>query len=421
MAWLEREFIAVPETHKNQLVYKWPDVNIRRYSRAVVNADEIAVFVKTGRVLGVLGPGRHRLDADELPVIGALVDTLTGGNSYRAELYFVSTREHSGIRFGGRLADITDPVSAQVVTLRAFGEFALAVRDPAELITSLAGTANLRDPAAVSSWASDLLLKSMKIAVTQGVSRGEWPILGLPAHLPDIDAAVVHQVNLTLYEYGLRVARLGNVDISLAPEDADRLKRLAKDVTYIRLTGDFQRYAAGEMALGAGQGLAHGAGGEGGFLGAALGLRALYPDMQGTPAPNPGPPIVASPVANPSLAVPNPVPAEANPAATALPPATVAPGAQPTPTTQPATPAQPTTAAQPTSATQPTPATEERPAQPNTGPQCTTCTTINPPGARFCMHCGTRLTTPPTHCTDCGAELTPTARFCIDCGSPVPS
>ncbi|MEU7765494.1 SPFH domain-containing protein [Nocardia sp. NPDC049190] len=276
MAWFEREFIAVPEDRKNQMVYKWPDVNIRRYTRAIVNADEIALFVKSGQVVAAMGPGRHRIDADELPVLGALVDTVTGGNYYRAELYFVSTREVPGVRFGGRLADILDPVSEQVVTLRVFGEFALAIRDPAELLTSLAGTADLTDQDKVQNWCADLLLKSMKIAVTQGISRGDWQVLGLSAQLQPIEAAVMHQTNTALYEYGLRIPRMGNFDITLAPEDAERLKRLAKDVKYIRLTGDFQRYAAGELALGAGHGLAHGHHhGEGGFLGAALGISAI--------------------------------------------------------------------------------------------------------------------------------------------------
>ncbi|UGT63330.1 SPFH domain-containing protein [Nocardia asteroides] len=277
MAWLAREFIAVPENRKNQLVYKWPDVTIRRYSRAIVNADELALVVRSGQVLATLGPGRHRIDAVELPVLGALLDGVTGGNLYRAELYFVAAREVTGLRFGGRLADVRDPVSEQVVTLRAFGEFALAVRDPAVLITALTGTTDLTDPAAVTSWAAELLLKSMKVAVARGVSGGQWPVLGLSEQLRPIEAAVLRETNLALYEYGLRIPRMGNFDITLAPEDAERLKRLAKDITYIRLAGDFQRYAAGELALGAGQGLAHGGGGgaEGGLLGAALGLAAL--------------------------------------------------------------------------------------------------------------------------------------------------
>ncbi|MFG1792705.1 SPFH domain-containing protein [Nocardia sp. NPDC049149] len=294
MAWFDREFIAVPDGNKNQLVYKWPDVNIRRYSRAMVNADEIALFVKSGHVIATMGPGRHRVDANELPVLGALVDGLTGGNFYRAELYFVTTRETTGIKFGGRLADITDPVSQQVVTLRVFGEFALSVRDPAELITALVGTTDLAAPAVVENWSADLLLKSMKVAVTQGISRGDWPVLGLAGELEPIESAVLRQTNIALYEYGLRIPRLGNFDITLAPEDAERLKRLAKDTTYIRLAGDFQRYAAGELALGASEGFARGGtGGEGGFLGAALGLNAIQQHTGNNHPPAPALPVAA--------------------------------------------------------------------------------------------------------------------------------
>ncbi|MCU1645966.1 MAG: uncharacterized protein JWN03_6241 [Nocardia sp.] len=280
MAWLDREFIAVPDNRKNQLVYKWPDVSIRRYSRAIVNADETALLLKSGQVVAALGPGRHRIDADELPVLGALVDTISGGKFYRAELFFVSTREFPSIKFGGRIADVTDPISEQVVTLRVFGEFALSVRDPAVLLTSLAGTADLTDPTRVESWCADLLLKSMKVIVTQGISAGQWPVLGLSAQLRPVETEVLRSTNLTLYEYGLRIPRMGNFDLTLAPEDADRLKRLAKDVTYIRLAGDFQRYAAGELALGASQGLAHGgAQTDGNLLGTALGLNAIRPSL----------------------------------------------------------------------------------------------------------------------------------------------
>ncbi|WP_063001795.1 SPFH domain-containing protein [Nocardia mikamii] len=398
MAWFEREFIAVPDGRKDQLVYKWPDLNIRRYSRTIVNADQIALFVKSGRVVATMGPGRHRVDADELPVLGALVDSVTGNNFYRAELYFVSTREFAGVRFGGRLDDIVDPASEQIVTLRVFGEFALAVRDPAQLITSLVGTTDLTDPAGIQAWCADLLLKSMKMTVSHGISQGDWQVLGLSAQLQSIESAVVRQTNLTLYEYGMRISRMGNFDITLAPEDAERLKRLAKDVTYIRLAGDFQRYAAGEMALGAGQGMAHGhGGGEGGFLGAALGLNAIAGMGQPSTVPwaaQQSPPPPTSPFGRPAdrpALQPPPAP-ESNTSASLPPTTTAGADASATPGGDDATASEQVT--------------------------CASCATGNPRAARFCMHCGTRLAAPPRHCAECGAELPPTARFCGACGTP---
>ena len=82
MAILGREFIAVPDDRKGQIVFKWPDVSIRKMTRAIVNADEMAVFVNTGQVIGTMGPGRHQIDADELPFLGFFIDAATGGRAY---------------------------------------------------------------------------------------------------------------------------------------------------------------------------------------------------------------------------------------------------------------------------------------------------------------------------------------------------
>src|ERR1700733_3527237 len=101
MALFSREFIAVPDDRKGQIVFKWPDVTIRRFTHAIVNADEVAMFVNTGQ-------------------IAATMDFATGGNAYRAELYFVGTREYTGFKFGGRVDDVQDPRTGLVVTLRVF-------------------------------------------------------------------------------------------------------------------------------------------------------------------------------------------------------------------------------------------------------------------------------------------------------------
>src|SRR5215467_16051458 len=77
-----REFIAAPDSAKGQIVYKWPDINIRKFSRAIVEPDATAVFMSQGQVMGVLLPGQHRLDASELPFLGMFVDWASAGNAF---------------------------------------------------------------------------------------------------------------------------------------------------------------------------------------------------------------------------------------------------------------------------------------------------------------------------------------------------
>jgi membrane protease subunit (stomatin/prohibitin family) len=172
-------------------------------------------------------------------------------------------------------------------------------------------------------------------------------------HSPEIEQAAITSANGQLEAYGIAVTRMGNFDINLAPEDAAQLKQLAKDTSYSHLAGGFQQYAAGEMALGAGQGMAQGGGAtEGAFLAAGFALPAMMQQAQHQAPPPP-----------PQQAPQAPVPATA------------------------------------------------------AGPACASCSTPNPGGAKFCMGCGQALAPAVRHCTECGNELPGGAKFCMSCGT----
>jgi membrane protease subunit (stomatin/prohibitin family) len=368
MAFLSREFIAVPDDRKGQIVFKWPDVLIRKFTHAIVNADEVAFFVNTGQVVQTMGPGRHQISADVLPGLGAIIDHATGGNAYRAELYFVGTREYTGFKFGGRVDNVEDPRSGLVVTLRVFGDYALRVIDPVRLVTNLTATVDVTDNNRIAGWVSEQLLKVLRTNVTTQIVQEGWNILGLSMHSADIEQAATVAANGQLEAYGLAVTRMGNFDINLPPEDEAELKKLAHDVRYSQLAGGFQQYAAGEMALGAGQGLAKGGGGaDNAFLGVGLGLGQQLAGFGQQPQ-------------------------------------------QPPQYQQPQQPQQPPQA--------PAPATTAAPAATGAGTVCASCSTSNPTGAKFCMSCGTVMAPAVRHCTECGTELPGGARFCASCGTP---
>ena len=376
MALLGREFIAVPDDRKGQIVFKWPDITIRRFTRAIVNADEMAMFVNTGQVVQTMGPGRHQIDANELPGLGAVIDSITGGNAYRAELYFVGTREYTGFKFGGRVDDVQDPRTGLVVTLRVFGDYALRVGDPARLVTNLTSTVDVTDNERIAGWVSDQLLKVLRTHVTTQIIRNGWPILGLMAYSAEIEQATIEAANGQLVAYGVQLTRMGNFDVNLSPEDEQQLKQLAKDTSYSQLAGGFGNYAQGEMALGAGQGMAKGgAGVDGAFLGAGFGLASAMGAQQ-----------VANQQAQQQAA-------QQAAARQGMPP--YGQGAPPQQQQQPA------------------------PAPPAAGPVCASCQAANPAGARFCMGCGQALAPAVQHCTECGTELPASAHFCAGCGTRV--
>jgi membrane protease subunit (stomatin/prohibitin family) len=370
-----REFIAAPDSAKGQIVYKWPDHNIRKYTRAIVEPDAVAVFMDQGRLMGVLAPGRHTLDASELPFLGMFADWGSGSNAFKAEIYFVGAREYPNCRFGGRLDEVQDPQTGLIVTLRAFGEYALRVVDPTKLILNLVGTVDVRDNSAITNWVAQQLLKVTRTTITMQLTSGAWPILGMSAHSPDIEVAALPATNGQLADYGLAITRFGNLDVNLDEEDNKRLKKLAGDTAYSRLAGGFLQAAQAEALQGAGEGMAQGgAAVTPMFLGAGFGMANQMMQQPAQPGPVPPPP--------PGFAG-------------------GAPGyAQP-----PAPPPPPPAAPAPTQAAYSPAGTVE----------CGNCHSQVRTGAKFCDSCGTPLQ---KHCTNCNADLSAVAKFCAECGTP---
>lgn len=376
-----REFIAAPDSSKGQIVYKWPDTNIRKFARAIVEPDAVAVFVNQGQIAGVLGPGQHTLDAAELPFIGMFVDWATNSNAFKAEIYFVGQREFPNMRFGGRLDDVQDPNTGLIVTLRAFGEYSLRVIDAPNLILNLVGTVDVTDNDAVTAWVTQQLLKVARTTVTTQLMSGAWPILGLSAHSPEIEAASMQAANNELASYGITIPRLGNVDINLNEEDSARLKKLAGDTAYSRLAGGFMQAAQAQAMQGAGEGMAQGGGAVSPMMfvaGMGMGNQMMQAPMQ-----QPGYP-------------PPPAPGFAGGGAGFAPPP------------QPAAPAPPPPPAAPMAAA---------PAAPIATVTCGNCEAQVRAGAKFCDSCGNPMAPAVRHCTNCGAELSGAGKFCAECGT----
>src|ERR1700733_1147516 len=288
---LNRQFIARPDAAKEEILYKWPDVTIRRLTQVTVQPDEMALFVKEGKVAGALTAGRSTLDGALIPFLGDIIDWASGGNMYRAELYFVGTREFVSLPFGGPIDNIEDPETGLAVGLRVFGEYALSVSDPTAMILKLVGTRQATNDL-ITDWAREQILKALRTSVVKKLTAEKWPVLGLAARTADIESALIADVQAPLEPYGLKITRLGNMTISLSPEDEQTLKGLRKDTAYTRLAGGFREYGVGAALKGIGEGAAAGGGGGTAALGVGMGLGGLVGGIGiASPpggAPNPG-------------------------------------------------------------------------------------------------------------------------------------
>jgi membrane protease subunit (stomatin/prohibitin family) len=270
---IRREFIARPDQAKNQILYKWPDTNIRKMTQLTVQQDEMAVFFRDGLVQGTINPGRSTLDSSEIPFLGKLVDFASGGNLFKTEIYFISTREFPNLPFGGMIDNVVDPETGLAVGLRVFGEYSLKVVEPQSLILNLVGTQNIQTNDQVTDWMREQLLKVLRTDVTTHIVSQNWPILGITAHTDEIEQETLTKVQSFVNSYGLQIVRLGNFTISIKDDDEETLKRYRKDVQYTKLAGGFQQASIGQALQGVGEGAAQGGGAANpAILGIGLGL-----------------------------------------------------------------------------------------------------------------------------------------------------
>jgi membrane protease subunit (stomatin/prohibitin family) len=357
MALFSRENIAMPDSVKGQLIYKWPDMHIRRYSHCIVEGDYQALFTLQGEIKGVIDqPGRWGLEATELPFIGIFQDNLISGDGrYRSELYYVSKRDLPD-KFGGPLTNIQDPLSQEFVKVFVYGEYMVKIVDPQALIYKLVGTVDVPDNSTVTDQTDAFLLQALSQLIAKKVGSGEWKLLGIEAYTDEITAAVLEKANQSANDYGLHYTKLPQFNINVDPEAEQNLRELYKKQANINLFGNVDPAAAAraaqyEMAIGASQGLAQGgAANTTAFLGMGMGMGQQFAGAI------PGPPQAPAPAA--------PAPA---PAAPQVP--------------------------------------------------CPSCGTGNIQGAKFCANCGSSMAPPTAACPSCGAANTMTAKFCADCGT----
>jgi len=271
---LHREFIARPDEEKGNILYKWPDMDIRKLTQVTVEPDETAIFIKEGRIAGTLPQGRSTLDGALIPFLGDIIDWASGGNMYRAELYFIGTREFVNLPFGGPIDNIEDPDTKLAVGLRVFGEYALAVSDPVALILKLVGTEQVSNDL-ITEWASEQILKALRTSLVRKLTAEKWPVLGLAGRTADIEAALLTDVQAPLMPYGIKITRFGNITISLNPTDESTLKGLRKDTAYTHLAGSFREYGVGAGLKGIGEGAAAGGASGPAAFGVGMGLGGM--------------------------------------------------------------------------------------------------------------------------------------------------
>lgn len=268
--------IARPDQAKGDVVYKHPDQTIPMKAQLTVDADELALFFRDGKFVGQFGPGRHTLDSSNIPFLGQLVDKFTGGNVFLAEVYFVTTREMTDVKFGGQIGKVRDAQSGLLVQMMVHGTFSARVLDPTKLVVGLTGLQK-QEGNAFLTWFRQLTLKVIKDRIAELCVKQKWPLTDVTsgAYTEEIEKEALGGLRPEIDGYGLEVVRFGDFHIAMGEEDEKKLSKFYEKAGYLNMTGGlsgYQQFAQAEMMMNAGEGMAKGGTGGGGLEGAGIGL-----------------------------------------------------------------------------------------------------------------------------------------------------
>ncbi|MCU0613099.1 MAG: SPFH domain-containing protein, partial [Candidatus Eisenbacteria bacterium] len=126
----------------NTLVYRFERYGneIKYGAKLVVREGQAAVFINEGYLADIYHPGTYTLQTENMPLLTTLKGWKYGFNSpFKAEVYFVSTRQFTSLKWGTPgPCTMRDPEFG-VVRVTAFGIYAIRVKDPGVFIREIVG------------------------------------------------------------------------------------------------------------------------------------------------------------------------------------------------------------------------------------------------------------------------------------------
>ena len=84
---------------RDTLSYRWPDDDkqIKNNAQLIVRESQVAQFVYLGKYADTMGPGKHTLTTENIPVLSTILGGKYGFETpFKADVYYVTTRTFAG-------------------------------------------------------------------------------------------------------------------------------------------------------------------------------------------------------------------------------------------------------------------------------------------------------------------------------------
>lgn len=215
--------LARPEAKRDELVFKHPAAPLPLYAELELEADEAALFVREGAIVGALravGVGqRHLLTPANIPF---LAQGSGAPGALDAELYFVTMRPTYDVPFAGELGLIEDPLLGEMIAPRIQGTFSFLISDPVAFLAQYLGRPRAGSNDEVLAWIKGLLLHGVHALLGEVLVEQQTSMLQLTAMQQTL-ALRFAQNAPDLQQIGCRILGMGEFEVRIDDDDRARL------------------------------------------------------------------------------------------------------------------------------------------------------------------------------------------------------
>ena len=201
---------------------------IRIGSQLIVHQSQEAVFFKGGQALDTFRPGTHTLSTANVPLLSALVNLPFGGKTpFTAELWFVNCHAKRDLTWGTKAPiPLLDPLYNYPVSVRAFGNWGVRVRDARAFLTHIVGTlTEFRADDILSAFLGEIIQR-LSDALAKYLVNKNVSVLQVNAHLNDLSRFVGDDIKAEFARFGLDVVNFNVHRVSIPEEEQRTLQEV---------------------------------------------------------------------------------------------------------------------------------------------------------------------------------------------------
>jgi membrane protease subunit (stomatin/prohibitin family) len=229
-------YIARPLEAARDFIYLHPDTSIPRGAKITVKSDECALFFSEGKYVGTINPGTTtNLDTNNIPFLGHwLIDNLTGGNHFIAEIYFVLLTEVLVPIQSEPLGQYQDLNSKNVVSLNGSLQYSIRIKDPHKVITTLSGQSSFAQSAVIQFF-NGRLLNGLRRMVGQRALT--YPMLSVVSNVDSeqIGDELIQFLKDEFELSGITVSRMFDLSLALDTDSLEELKKFGREESQLAL------------------------------------------------------------------------------------------------------------------------------------------------------------------------------------------